>query len=121
MKLWIRKATWEHTDSFQAVVLRTVLFILAFWARKGGDTSVDQVFQFGVDQREHDGAGAVQDGSALEQSSGFGAPRLRLEIEVDGVKSHSKEVSNQSHGFRVQPGGVGVERKTMDMCNTSYD
>lgn len=66
--------------------------------------SVDQVFQFGVDQRKHDGAGAIQDGSALEQSSGFGAPRLGLEIEVDGVQCHSEEVSDQSHGFGVQPG-----------------
>lgn len=75
-----------------------------------GDTSVDQVFQFGVDEREHDGAGAVQDGSALEHGSRFGAPRLGLEIEVDGVQCHREEVSNQSHGFGVQ--SVGKEKKS---------
>lgn len=78
-----------------------------FWGDvglKGGNTSVDQVLQFRVYERKHDGAGSIQDGSALEQSSRFGAPRLRLEIEVDGVQRHSEEVSNQSHGLRVQPG-----------------
>lgn len=84
------------------------------------DTSVDQVFEFRVNQREHDGASAVQDGSALEQSSGFGAPRLGLEIVVDGVQRHGEEVSDQSHGFGVQP-RKKKERKQKHgcTCNTS--
>lgn len=94
---------WKHKH-FQAVLLVS--------GRGREDTSVDQVFQFGVNQREHDGAGAIQDGSALEQSSGFGAPRLRLEIEVDGVQCHSEEVSDQSHGFGVQPRKKRKKTKT---------
>lgn len=96
--------------------MRFCALFSSFWqfgtGQEGGGTSVDQVLQFGVDQRKHDGAGAIQDGSALEQSSGFGAPRLGLEIEVDGVQGHSEEVSNQSHGFRVQPEGDKCGRKT---------
>lgn len=104
MKFWIRKATSENTNFFK------LFSSFPGWGRE--DTSVDQVFQFGVNQREHDGAGAIQDGSALEQSSGFGVPRLGLEIEVDGVQCHSEEVSDQSHGFGVQPRKKRKKTKT---------
>lgn len=40
------------------------------------ELSVHQVLELRVDEWEHDGAGSVQDGSTLEQSSRFGAPRL---------------------------------------------
>lgn len=66
--------------------------------------SVYQVFEFWVDEWKHDCAGSVQNGSALEKSSRFGAPRFRLEVEVDGVQCHSKEVSDEGHGFGIQPG-----------------
>lgn len=110
---WIRKATGENNKTFSSRSPR-------FRVRGREDTSVDQVFQFRVNQREHDGAGAVQDGSALEQRSGFGAPRLGLEIVVDGVQCHGEEVSDQSHGFGVQP-RKKKERKQKHgyTCNTS--
>lgn len=57
-------------------------------------SSVHQVLELRVDERKHDSAGSVQDSPALEQSPGFGAPRLGLKVEVDGVQSHSEEVSN---------------------------
>lgn len=65
---------------------------------------VHQVFEFRVNEWENDPAGPVQDGSTFIQSSRFGAPGLGLEFEVDCVQCHSKEVSNQSHGFGCQPG-----------------
>lgn len=65
--------------------------------------SVKQVFEFRVDEREHDRARSVQDGRALERSSRFGAPGFRLKGEVDRVERHRKEVSNEGHGLRCQP------------------
>ena len=67
-------------------------------------SSVHQVLEFRVDERKHDGAGSVQDGSTLEQSSRFGGPRLGLEVEVDCVQCHGKEVSDKGHGFGRQAG-----------------
>lgn len=38
--------------------------------------SEHQVLELGVDEGEHDGAGPVQDGAALDQGPGLGEPRL---------------------------------------------
>lgn len=76
-------------------------------------SSVHQVLDFGVDEWTHDCAGPVQDGAALEQRSRFGAPRLGLEVEVDRVQRHGKEVSNEGHGFGCQPG------KNHDVINST--
>lgn len=65
---------------------------------------IHQVLELRVDEWKHDHAGAVQDGSALKQSSRFGAPGFRLEVEVDGVQRHGEEVSNEGHGFGREPG-----------------
>lgn len=67
--------------------------------------SEHQVLKLGVDEGEHDGAGTVQDGAALDHGPGLGEPRLGLEAEVDCVQGHGEEVSDQGHGLRVQSGG----------------
>lgn len=77
---------------------------------------VDQVLEFRVDEGEHDGAGPVQDGGALKQRSRFGAPGFRLEVEVDCVQRHGKEVTDQGHGFRRQ----AVQAKMFSMFNSDF-
>lgn len=67
---------------------------------------IHQVLDLRVDEGKHDCAGSVQDGSALDYSSVFGAPSLRLEVEVDGVQRHGEEVSEQGHRFGRQPGNT---------------
>lgn len=69
------------------------------WRRDCRCGSVHQVLQLWIDEREKNGAGAVQNYSTVHQGPWFHQPWLWLEAKVAGVQGNSKKVSNQSHGL----------------------